>query len=158
MFLDPSSWLFVLVALLGACVGSFLHVLALRWSEVLNQVPQAGLIQALSGRSACPSCHHTLKAWHMVPVVSFALLRGRCAHCKAPIAWRDTLTPEELVAIEAEGARWLVDHGYAVETEVGRRKTADLRGADVPAREPAPRATPTRRVRASSASGGPGCR
>ena len=92
MFLDPSSWLFVLVALLGACVGSFLHVLALRWSEVLNQVPQAGLIQALSGRSACPSCHRTLKAWHMVPVVSFALLRGRCAHCKAPIAWRDTLT------------------------------------------------------------------
>ena len=60
-------------------------------------------------------------------------------------AWRDTLTPEELVAIEAESARWLVEHGYAVETEVGRRKTADLRGADVPAREPAPRATPPRR-------------
>jgi hypothetical protein len=60
-------------------------------------------------------------------------------------AWRDTLTSEELVAIEAESARWLVEHGYAVETEVGRRKTADLRGADVPAREPAPRATPPRR-------------
>ena len=60
-------------------------------------------------------------------------------------AWRDTLTPEELVAIEAESARWLVEHGYAVETEVGRRKTADLRGADVPARQPAPRATPPRR-------------
>jgi hypothetical protein len=60
-------------------------------------------------------------------------------------AWRDTLTPEELVAIEAESARWLVEHGYAVETEVGRRKTADLRGADVPARVPAPRVTPPRR-------------
>jgi hypothetical protein len=60
-------------------------------------------------------------------------------------AWRDTLTSEELVAIEAESARWLVEHGYAVETEVGRRKTADLRGNDVaaprvatvPARKPA---------------------
>ncbi|MEK9664440.1 MAG: sulfotransferase domain-containing protein [Candidatus Nanopelagicales bacterium] len=42
-------------------------------------------------------------------------------------AWRDTLTDEELVAIEAEGARWLVEHGYAVETAVGKRKTLDLR-------------------------------
>jgi hypothetical protein len=41
-------------------------------------------------------------------------------------AWRDTLTPEELVAIEGESARWLVAHGYAVETQVGRRKTADM--------------------------------
>lgn len=60
-------------------------------------------------------------------------------------AWRDTLTSEELVAIEAEGARWLVEHGYDVETEVGRRKTADLRGEDVPAREAAPRPAPSRR-------------
>jgi len=60
-------------------------------------------------------------------------------------AWRDTLTSEELVAIEAEGARWLVEHGYDVETEVGRRKTADLRGEDVPARQAAPRPAPSRR-------------
>jgi hypothetical protein len=60
-------------------------------------------------------------------------------------AWRDTLTSEELVAIEAESARWLVEHGYDVETEVGRRKTADLRGADVPARSAAPRPAPPRR-------------
>lgn len=52
-------------------------------------------------------------------------------------AWRDTLTSEELVAIEAESARWLVEHGYTVETEVGRRKTADLRGEDI---APAPAA------------------
>jgi hypothetical protein len=61
-------------------------------------------------------------------------------------AWRDTLTSEELVAIEAESARWLVEHGYEVETEVGRRKTADLRGVDVPARPAAAaRPTPARR-------------
>ena len=60
-------------------------------------------------------------------------------------AWRDTLTSEELVAIEAESARWLVEHGYDVETEVGRRKTADLRDAEVPARAPAARPAPARR-------------
>lgn len=59
-------------------------------------------------------------------------------------AWRDTLTSEELVAIEAESARWLVEHGYDVETEVGRRKTADLRGVEVPARAQTPRSAPTR--------------
>ena len=52
-------------------------------------------------------------------------------------AWRDTLTSEELVAIEAEGARWLVEHGYAVETAVGRRKTVDLRESK-PTRTPRP--------------------
>jgi len=60
-------------------------------------------------------------------------------------AWRDTLTSEELVAIEAESARWLVEHGYDVETEVGRRKTADLRGVEVPARAPGAHPAPARR-------------
>ena len=42
-------------------------------------------------------------------------------------------------------ARWLVEHGYDVETEVGRRKTADLRGVEVPTRAPAARPAPARR-------------
>lgn len=37
-------------------------------------------------------------------------------------AWRDTLTPEEVAAIEAECAPWLVEHGYQVETPIGRRR------------------------------------
>lgn len=54
-------------------------------------------------------------------------------------AWRDTLTSEELVAIEGESARWLVEHGYAVETAVGKRKTVDLREGEVTARPTTPR-------------------
>lgn len=37
-------------------------------------------------------------------------------------AWRDTLAPEEVAAIEAECAPWLVAHGYQVDTPIGRRK------------------------------------
>lgn len=37
-------------------------------------------------------------------------------------AWRDTLTPEEATAIEAECAEWLVRHGYVVETPAGQRR------------------------------------
>jgi len=55
-------------------------------------------------------------------------------------AWRDTLTSDELVAIEAESARWLAEHGYSVETQVGRRRTRDLpvQGTAAPLRSPAP--------------------
>lgn len=42
-------------------------------------------------------------------------------------AWRDTLTIAELEAVEQAGARWLVRHGYDVDTELGHRLTADLR-------------------------------
>lgn len=60
-------------------------------------------------------------------------------------AWRDTLTDEELVAIEAESARWLVEHHYGVETAVGKRKTLDLREPEQPTASgqsaKAPRAT-----------------
>ena len=42
-------------------------------------------------------------------------------------AWRDTLTPDEVEAIEGVSARWLAEHGYTLDTALGRRKTADLR-------------------------------
>ncbi len=51
-------------------------------------------------------------------------------------AWRDTLTDEELVAIEGEGAVWLKANGYQVETAVGRRKTTPKNTAADRARGP----------------------
>lgn len=39
-------------------------------------------------RSHCPQCGHQLRAWENVPVVSYALLRGRCSSCKAHISLR----------------------------------------------------------------------
>lgn len=54
-------------------------------------------------------------------------------------AWRDTLTPDEVAAIEAECAPWLVAHGYEVETPIGRRKA----GLAAPAAEPAAARTPS---------------
>jgi hypothetical protein len=42
-------------------------------------------------------------------------------------AWRDTLTTDELEAIEDLSARWLVERDYPVETPLGLRKTARLR-------------------------------
>jgi leader peptidase (prepilin peptidase) / N-methyltransferase len=39
-------------------------------------------------RSACPACNAPIRAWQNVPVLSYLLLRGRCAKCHARISPR----------------------------------------------------------------------
>jgi leader peptidase (prepilin peptidase)/N-methyltransferase len=39
-------------------------------------------------RSACETCHTPLGVADLVPLLSYAALRGRCRHCGAPIGWR----------------------------------------------------------------------
>lgn len=39
-------------------------------------------------RSHCPQCGHQLRPWENIPVISYALLRGRCSACKAHISLR----------------------------------------------------------------------
>lgn len=91
--------------LFGLLVGSFLNVVAYRvpimmeraWrdqckeleSESVTAPPHEGQVFNLwTPRSACPSCGTVVAAHHNVPVVSYLLLRGRCAHCNARISLR----------------------------------------------------------------------
>jgi leader peptidase (prepilin peptidase)/N-methyltransferase len=67
--------------ILGLVAGSFIATLVLRW-------PAA---RSLGGRSACDSCGVPLAPNDMVPLLSFALLRGRCRRCGAAIDWRHPL-------------------------------------------------------------------
>ncbi|MEN9768276.1 prepilin peptidase [Vulcanococcus sp.] len=69
----------VLVALLGACLGSFLNVVAWRLPRDESVVLP---------RSHCPRCGTTLAWWDNIPVFSWLLLRGRCRHCGAAISSR----------------------------------------------------------------------
>ena len=57
-------------------VGSFLGVL-------VRELPRA--TPALWRRSACPCCAARLGALDLVPLLSYAALRGRCRHCGAAI-------------------------------------------------------------------------
>ncbi|MEX0833201.1 MAG: prepilin peptidase [Actinomycetota bacterium] len=59
-------------ALFGLVIGSFLTV-------VVYRVPRKESI--VSPRSRCPSCGKTIPASQNIPVVSWLLLRGRCANC-----------------------------------------------------------------------------
>lgn len=71
-------WLAFALAL-GLCVGSFLNVVIYRMPRGLSVVRPG---------SACPSCRAPIAWWDNVPLLSFALLRGRCRRCGARIAWR----------------------------------------------------------------------
>ncbi|WP_415918933.1 prepilin peptidase [Tateyamaria sp. SN6-1] len=64
------------VLALGPCVGSFIAVL-------VDRMPMGQ--DVLTTPSRCQRCATPLRAWQMVPILSFALLRGRCAQCAAPI-------------------------------------------------------------------------
>jgi leader peptidase (prepilin peptidase)/N-methyltransferase len=46
----------------------------------------------IHGRSACPSCGAALGPRDLMPVLSFALARGRCRHCGAKVSWRYPIT------------------------------------------------------------------
>ena len=67
----------VFVFIFGIIIGSFLNVCVYR-------VPLG--ISIAKGFSACPTCGARLTAADLVPVLSFAVLRGKCRHCGARIS------------------------------------------------------------------------
>src|SRR5246127_5735656 len=93
---------------LGLVVGSFLNVVIYRvpvmlersWREQCAQsfgeaaattVPAGGAPQRFNlvvPRSASPACGAPIAARHNIPLVSWVLLRGRCASCGKPISVR----------------------------------------------------------------------
>ena len=66
--------------LIGACIGSFLNV-------VIYRVP-LGMSVNEPKRSFCPKCRKPIPMRLNLPLVSWLWLRGRCAECSAPIAFR----------------------------------------------------------------------
>jgi leader peptidase (prepilin peptidase)/N-methyltransferase len=68
-----------LAVLFGLVIGSFLNV-------VVARLPEHRSLWA--PRSACPGCGAVLPWYDNIPLLSFALLRGRCRACAMRIAWR----------------------------------------------------------------------
>jgi leader peptidase (prepilin peptidase)/N-methyltransferase len=69
----------LLVALLGACFGSFVNVVAWRLprQESLLHPP-----------SHCPRCGTRLAWYENIPLFGWLLVLGRCRHCRAPVPLR----------------------------------------------------------------------
>ena len=76
---DPflTAYCAALTAILGACMGSFLNCMA--WRLVHGE-------SVLRGRSHCDACGHVLGAGDLIPIVSYAMHRGRCRYCGAKLS------------------------------------------------------------------------
>ncbi len=81
----------VFLALLGACIGSFLNV-------VVYRLPR-GLSVAQPRRSFCPSCGKQIDWYDNIPLLSWVLLKGRCRHCQLPISMRYPLVEAACIVL-----------------------------------------------------------
>jgi leader peptidase (prepilin peptidase)/N-methyltransferase len=66
----------MMLGLVGSVIGSFIGLLTLR---LPSGAPVAW------SRSRCSACYRTLSATDLVPLLSFALLRGQCRTCASSI-------------------------------------------------------------------------
>jgi leader peptidase (prepilin peptidase) / N-methyltransferase len=82
---------------LGLLVGSFLNV-------CIYRLPRRETV--LWGRSYCPTCGRQIRAWENLPVLSWIVLRGRCAGCKSPISLQYPIIELVTGVVFAAGA-WL---------------------------------------------------
>jgi len=95
------------VFFLGLVVGSFLNVVIYRLPIMLERdwrsqaadvlasaapateaTPAAPRFSLITPGSACPNCKTPIKAWQNIPVISWLVLRGRCAACRTGISAR----------------------------------------------------------------------
>ena len=90
------------IFMLGLVVGSFLNVVILRlplmlqrdWKAQCSDLlgleaeQEAKAFNLVTPRSHCPRCRHGIRASENIPLLSYLLLRGRCAQCEAAISPR----------------------------------------------------------------------
>lgn len=105
----------IFFGLLGLCIGSFLNVVIYRTPIIMMQSWRHECSQLLSEqsdiavdhsipiqqivakdlpltlsrpRSHCPQCHHQIRWFENLPVISWLLLKGRCSECHHAISIR----------------------------------------------------------------------
>lgn len=99
-----TTFLIIAAVLLGLLVGSFLNVVAYRLPIMMERgwrqdsIEYLGLpAETTSGQkpldliqppSRCPNCASPLRPWHNIPILSYLVLRGKCANCQLPISMR----------------------------------------------------------------------
>ncbi len=109
------------MAFLSLLVGSFLNVVIHRlpimmqrsWREQCREVlelpndepPEAEAVTLIRPRSRCPHCNYTIRAIDNIPLLSFALLKGRCSNCGKSISWRYPVV-EALTAVLSLIVAW----------------------------------------------------
>jgi leader peptidase (prepilin peptidase)/N-methyltransferase len=130
VFIDPNlvppTFIYIVIGVVGAIIGSFLNV-------VVHRVPREESI--VFPNSRCPSCSSVIAFYDNIPVISYVVLGGRCRHCKTGISprypaievltallyvavfWRDGLTPVlgfDLIFVSAIVALVFIDAEHMI--------------------------------------------
>jgi leader peptidase (prepilin peptidase) / N-methyltransferase len=117
-------------AVLGLAIGSFLNVVIYRlpiilerqWREQCAEISGGSAAPTIAAtqperfnlvvpRSACPCCGAQITALQNIPLVSWLLLKGRCAHCGKPIGVRYPLV-ELLTGLLSGAVAWKFGFGW----------------------------------------------
>jgi leader peptidase (prepilin peptidase)/N-methyltransferase len=107
---NNSTVLIVLSIVLGLLVGSFLNVVIYRvpvmlqrdWRQQCCEFLELDekefskddlnakhkIFNLVKPDSHCPQCNAPVRAWQNIPILSYVLLRGKCASCQKPISMR----------------------------------------------------------------------
>lgn len=123
---QPDIFLIV-VGVFSLFVGSFLNVVIYRLPKMLEQnwaeecrnylglKPEkpAKRINLWMPFSHCPHCHHTIRPWHNIPLLSYLFLSGKCGYCAAPISFRYPFV-EILTCIASLYVTW--HFGFSLQT------------------------------------------
>jgi leader peptidase (prepilin peptidase)/N-methyltransferase len=109
----------------GLCVGSFLNVVIHRLPRMMeeawradcaelggDELPAKEPFNLVVPRSRCPGCGGAIRAWQNIPLVSWLLLKGKCASCGTRISLRYPLV-ELLAGLGAAGAALQFGFGIA---------------------------------------------
>lgn len=137
IFISSPPVFIATVGLLGLLIGSFLNVVIYRLPRMLQrewqdqcvallaegdgaQAPVAEVAAAetretfnlISPGSACPACSSPIKWYQNIPIVSYVLLKARCASCSAKIPLRYPII-ELVTAIISALVAWRF--GYSLE-------------------------------------------
>ncbi|BDF95379.1 A24 family peptidase [Pseudoalteromonas sp. KAN5] len=106
--MQSQLWFYLLtVGLVSLCVGSFLNVVIYRLPLMMQREWQTECrvlladelksnksastpkpFNLVTPNSTCPKCKTAIKAWQNIPVISWLILKGRCASCSNPISVR----------------------------------------------------------------------
>ncbi|WP_289076648.1 A24 family peptidase [uncultured Pseudoalteromonas sp.] len=107
--MQSQQWFYLTtVGLVSLCVGSFLNVVIYRlplmmqreWhsecrllleDELTAKPTQASNSESFNlvkPNSTCPKCKTAIKPWQNIPIISWIVLKGKCANCSNPISAR----------------------------------------------------------------------
>ncbi|WP_298634481.1 A24 family peptidase [uncultured Umboniibacter sp.] len=99
LFQQNPGYLIAIATILGLVVGSFLNVVIHRLPKILQAQWAAEFSEEEAGSagkqynlafpaSHCPNCDAPIKPWQNLPLISWLMLKGRCASCRVNIHWR----------------------------------------------------------------------